>query len=189
MSAVSLTSLWMPILLSAVLVFIASSIVHMVLPYHRTDFGKLPSEDQAMDALRKFNIPPGDYLMPYSGSPSAMKDPAFLERQKKGPAAIITVIPSGPWRMGPQLMQWFLFCVVISVFAAYLTSRADVKPGAPYLEVSRFVSTIAFVGYALGQWPATIWYKRSAMTSLKGTFDGLLYGFITGGVFGWLWPH
>jgi len=32
---VPLTSLWAPILLSAVIVFVASSIMHMVLPFHR----------------------------------------------------------------------------------------------------------------------------------------------------------
>jgi hypothetical protein len=185
---VPLTSLWMPILLSAVVVFIASSIVHMALTYHKTDFRKVPSEDQVMDALRKFNVPPGDYLMPCPADMKDMKSPAFLEKRNKGPVVLMTVIQSGPVTMGPQLVQWFVYSAVVSLFAAYLTSRA-VLPGAPYLEVSRFASTVAFVGYALGQWPATIWYKRSLSTTLKGTFDGLLYGFLTGGVFGWLWPH
>jgi hypothetical protein len=182
-----LTSLWLPILLSAVGVFIASSIIHMLLPYHRTDFKKLANEDQVMEALRRFSIPPGDYMTPCGGGPAAMKDPNFLEKLKKGPIAIMTIMPSGHWNMGPQLAQWFIFSVVVSLFAAYLTSRA-VPAGSPYLEVSRFASTVAFVGYVLGQWPQTIWYRRSVVTTLKGTFDGLIYGFITGGFFGWLWP-
>ncbi len=37
---VSLMSLWIPILVSAVIVFVLSSIIHMVLPYHRTDLRK-----------------------------------------------------------------------------------------------------------------------------------------------------
>jgi hypothetical protein len=185
---VPLMSLWMPILLSAVFVFFASFLVHMVLPWHRSDFRPLPSEDQAMDALRKLNIPPGDYMVPCAGSPAAMKDPKFIERMNKGPRIIMTVIPNGPWTMGPQLIQWFIFSVVVSLFAGYLTSRA-LDPGAPYLEVSRFVSTIAFVGYAVGQWPAAIWYKKSVGTTIRSTIDGLFYGFLTGGVFGWLWPH
>jgi len=54
-------SLWLPILLSAVTVFLASSVIHMVLTYHRSDFKGLPSKDQVMDALRAFNIPPGEF--------------------------------------------------------------------------------------------------------------------------------
>jgi len=185
---IPLTSLWMPILLSAVLVFIASSIIHMVLPYHRKDYRKLPSEDQVMDALRRFSIPPGDYMAPCATSPGAMKDPAFVEKRKKGPVAVMTIMPSGEWSMGPQLVQWFLYSIVVSLFAGYLTSRA-LEPGAPYLEVSRFASTVAFLGYALGQWPQSIWYRKSWSATLKNTFDGLIYGFLTGGAFGWLWPQ
>jgi len=187
MGSVPLTALWLPILLSAVAVFFASSIIHMVLPYHRTDYRKLPSEDAVMDALRRFSIPPGDYMMPCAGNPSAMKEAAFVDKIKKGPIAMMTIMPSGQWSMGPQLLQWFIYTLVVGLFAAYLTSRA-VAPGAPYLEVSRFASTVAFVGYALGQWPQTIWYKRSVSTAIKSTIDGLIYGFLTGGVFGWLWP-
>ncbi|MGQ0736860.1 MAG: hypothetical protein ACT4QD_24810, partial [Acidobacteriota bacterium] len=84
---VAVTALWLPILLSAVIVFIASSIIHMLLPYHRTDWKKLAAEDEVMNALRPFKIPPGDYLMPCAGSPDAMKDPAFMEKMNKGPVA------------------------------------------------------------------------------------------------------
>src|SRR4030095_6336463 len=110
---VSLAALWLPILLAAVLVFIASSIIHMVLPYHRSDYKKLPSEDAVMDALRRFSIPPGDYLTPRPSGPNALKDPAFVEKRKKGPVALMTIMPSGEWSMGPQLIQWFLFSVVV----------------------------------------------------------------------------
>jgi len=43
---VSIISLWLPILLSAVAVFLVSSVIHMVFQYHKTDFKKIPSEDQ-----------------------------------------------------------------------------------------------------------------------------------------------
>ena len=130
---VSLASLWLPILVAAVLVFVASSLIHMVLPYHRSDYGRLPSEDKVMDALRPFNIPPGDYLMPCPDGPESMKDPEFIARRKRGPIAMMTVWPSGDMSMSGQLMQWFVFCVVVSVFSGYLTSRA-LPAGAPYLE-------------------------------------------------------
>lgn len=186
--AVSLTSLWLPIVLAAVLVFIASSIVHMVLPYHRTDYGKVPKEDDVMNALRPFNIPPGDYMMPKPSGPSDMRSPAFLERWKRGPVGIVTILPNASMSMGGQLVGWFVYCLVVSLFAAYLTSRA-VPAGAEYLKVSQVASTAAFLAYGVGHWPMTIWYRRPIAVSLKGTFDGLIYGFLTGGALGWLWPR
>jgi hypothetical protein len=185
---VALTELWLPILLSAVLVFIASAVIHMVLPYHRTDFRALPKQDDVMDSLRKFAIPPGDYMMPKPDSPAAMREQTFLDKMNKGPVAVMTVMRNGPWAMGSQLAQWFVYCLVVSVFAAYLASRA-LPPGSEYLKVSQIASCTAFLAYAVGQWPLTIWYKRAVSTSIKATVDGLIYGFLTGGVFGWLWPH
>ncbi len=184
---VSLAALWVPILVAAVLVFIASSVIHMVLGYHRADYGKLPSEDAVMEALRSFNIPPGDYITPCPETPNAMRDPAFLARRKKGPVIFATILPGGEVRMGGQLAAWFVFCVIVGLFAAYLTSRA-LPAGAQYLEVFRFSSTVAFLGYAMALWENTIWFSRKAATTARSTLDGLIYALLTGGVFGWLWP-
>jgi hypothetical protein len=184
---VPVTSLWAPILLSAVIVFVASSIMHMVLPFHRKDYRKLPDEDGVMAALRPFAIPPGDYLLPNGGSPGAMKDPAFLEKMNKGPMAMMTVMPSGMPAMGPIFGLWYLYCAVVSLFAGYVAGVA-LPPGSDYMQVFRIVSTVAFVGYSLALWQQTIWYKRSWATTLRATIDGLLYGLLTAGTFGWLWP-
>ena len=185
---VSLSSLWLPIVLSAVAVFIASSVIHMVLGYHHSDFKTLPSESEVADALRKFNIPDGDYCLPRPPTMAAMRTPEFQERWKKGPKMIATFWNSNSMDMGAQLGQWFFFCVVVSLFAGYVASRA-LPAGSDYLKVSQIVSTVAFAGYTLARWPEVIWYKRSTMTAIKGTIDGLIFGFLTGGVFGWLWPH
>jgi hypothetical protein len=185
---VPLMSLWIPILLSAVIVFVASSIMHMVLPYHRNDYRKLPAEDEIMEALRKFGILPGDYFLPCAGSPKEMRAPAFIEKIKKGPVAVMTVIPSGPPSMGKNLAQWFVYCAIVSVFAAYIAGRA-LAPGSHYLAVFRFVGCTAFIGYALALWQNSIWYKRAWGTTLRSTFDGLVYGLLTAGTFGWLWPR
>lgn len=184
---VPLTSLWAPILLSAVIVFVASSIFHMVLPFHRKDYKKLPAEDDAMAALRRLNIPPGDYLVPCAGSPETMRSPEFIEKMIKGPMMMMTVMPSGPPAMASIFVLWFAYCVVIGVFAGYVAGRA-LGPGAPYLDVFRFVGTIAFVGYSLALWQNSIWYKRSWGTTLRSNIDGLIYGMLTAGTFGWLWP-
>lgn len=183
---VPVMSLWIPILLSAVLVFVASFIIHMVLPFHRTDYDKIPSEDQAMDALRGLGIPPGNYMMPHAGSPKAMKDPAFKEKFERGPVAFVTVFGKKA-SMGKSLAQWFVYCIVVGVFAAYIAGRA-LGPGAEYLEVHRFAGATAFVGYALALWQTSIWYKIKWSTTVKSTIDGLVYGLLTGGTFGWLWP-
>jgi hypothetical protein len=184
---VPLTSLWIPVLLSAVVVFVLSSIIHMVLTYHRNDYRKLPDEDGVMDALRGFNIPPGDYIVPCAGSPEVMKSEAFKAKVAKGPIATMTVFPTGEWGMGRSLVLWFVYCVVVGLFAAYIAGRA-VGPGAEYLAVFRFTGCTAFVGYTLAQWQNSIWYRRAWSTTIKGTVDGLIYAVFTAGVFGWLWP-
>jgi len=185
---VPVTSLWIPIVLSAVLVFIVSSIIHMALPWwHRGDFKQLPAEDDVMESLRKSNTPPGDYMAPYCSSMKAMKDPAFLEKRNRGPVVVMTVIPGGPPSMGSSLFLWFLYSCLVGVFAAYLTGRA-LGPGEPYLPVFRFAGAAAFMGYSLAQLQNSIWYKRSWAVSIKLAIDGLIYGLVTGGTFGWLWP-
>ncbi len=185
---VSVMSLWLPILLSAVIVFVASSIIHTVLAYHASDFRKLPREDEVMAALRPFEIPPGDYVMPYAGSSKAMKEPAFVEKRNAGPVALMTFLPNGPTSMGSSLVLWFLFSVLVSVIAAYIAGNA-LPSGASYLAVFRFAGCVAFTGYAIGLIHDSIWYKRNWGTTLKYIFDGLVYGLLTGGVFGWLWPR
>lgn len=185
---VPLTSLWMPILVSALIVFVASSVIHMVLPYHRSDLRKLPKEDEVMEALRRFKIPPGDYTMPCAGSMEAMKKPEFIDKMKAGPVALITVVPSGPPSMSSNLVQWFLYAVVVGVFAAYITGRA-LGSGANYLQVFRFAGCTAFLGYSLALLQNSIWYKRNWGTTIKSMLDGLVYGLLTAGTFGWLWPR
>src|SRR5579864_685276 len=108
---VPVLSLWLPIVLAAVIVFVASTIIHMLLRYHASDLRQLPHEDDVMAALRGFDVPPGDYCMPRAGSMAAMKDPAFVEKMKAGPVAIMTVMPSGPSAMGGTFVLWFLYTV------------------------------------------------------------------------------
>ena len=180
--------LWLPVLLSSVFVFVASSIIHMFTPWHKGDYPKVPNEDAVMDALRPLAIPPGDYMMPRPSSPADMKSPGFLEKRKRGPVMIFTVLPSGPITMGKQLLSWFLYSCVIGVFAAYVTGRA-LSVGAPYLQVFRFAVTITFVGYSLALWQMSIWYCRAWGTTIRSTVDGLIYALLTAGTFGWLWPR
>jgi hypothetical protein len=184
---VPILSLWLPIVLAAILVFVVSSIIHMVLGYHKSDFGKVPAEDEVRDALGRFDIPPGEYVIPHAASGEEMKSEAYLEKTKQGPNAFLTVIPKGPPAMGASLVLWFLYSILVGFFAGYVAGRA-LEPGAPYLAVFRFVGTAAFLGYAMALLQNSIWYKRKWSTTLKSMFDGLVYALLTAGCFGWLWP-
>jgi hypothetical protein len=185
---VPVMSLWLPILLSSVIVFVASSIIHMVLPYHKGDMRKVPKEDEVLAAFRKFNIPPGDYGMPHPGSMAGMKDPAFLEKVKAGPLVTMTVSPGTESGMARNLGLWFVYLVIVGIFAAYIAGRA-LGPGAHYLQVFRFAGCTAFTAYSLALVQQSIWYRRNWGTTLKSMFDGLVYACLTAGTFGWLWPR
>lgn len=183
-----LSALWLPILVSAIIVFVASSIIHMATPWHRPDYQKIPNEDRLMDALRPLAIPPGDYMIPNCRDMNEMKSPEFIAKREKGPVMVATVMPSGPVAMGASLVQWFVYSLVVGLFAAYVAGHA-LSVGAGYPQVFRFVGVTAFVGYALALWQMSIWYRRSWGTTIRSTIDGLIYALLTAGTFGWLWPR
>ena len=182
-----LSALWLPILLSAVFVFVASSLIHMVSPWHKTDYPKMANEAEVMDALRPLGIPPGDYFFPRPASRDDMKSPAFAEKITRGPVAMLTVMPGG-MSMGRNLSLWFVYLVVMSVFSAYVAGRA-LPPGVPYLRVFQLAGATAFIGYSAALWQMSIWYHRAWTTTIKSTVDGLIYAMLTAGTFGWLWPR
>jgi hypothetical protein len=185
---VGLTQLLIPILLSAVLVFAVSSVIHMFTPWHAGDFAKLPDEDKVSDALRPFAIPPGDYMVPRPAGMEAMRSPEFLERLKKGPHLVATVLPNGMMAMGRPMALWFVYLVVVGVFAAYVAGRA-LPAGASYLAVFRFAGVTAFLAYSGALCQQSIWFGKSWGTTVRSMLDGLLFGLLTAGVFGWLWPR
>lgn len=184
---VSLFSLWLPILLSSVVVFILSSIIHMALKFHKNDFKKLPAEDKVMNDLRMHNIPAGEYMFPYTTDSKERNSVEFHEKIKNGPSGVITIFPSGKNFLISSFVQWFIYCLIVSLFAAYIAGRA-LEPGAYYLSVFRFAGATAFAGYSLALMQNSIWYKKSWSSTLRSMFDGLIYALFTGGVFGWLWP-
>jgi hypothetical protein len=185
---IPITTLWLPILVAAIIVFVVSSIIHMFLPYHRNDFRKVPDEDAVMGALRAIGLPPGDYSMPFAGGMEAMRSDAFREKVEKGPVAFFTVLrPGMMFNMGPQLVQWFLYSILVSIVAAYLAGRL-LPAGEEYLQVFRVTGTVAFACYSMALMQRSIWYSQSWRTTLTSMFDGLVYAAMTAGVFGWLWP-
>jgi hypothetical protein len=176
---VALSALWLPILLSAIIVFIASSIMHTILPYHRGDYRQLPEEDKVLAALRAAGVTRGLYIFPY-GTQKEMKTPAMQEKYKQGPVGTVTVFPTGPVNMGKFLGQWFVFCLIISFFVAYLTGHT-VGYGVRYLAVFRVAGTAAFMAYGLGTLANAIWKGQTWTMTIKEVFDGLVYGLLTAG--------
>jgi len=184
----ALTALWLPILVSAVIVFVASSIIHMAPLWHKSDYPLLPNQDAIVDALRPLNIPPGDYFVPRARDMKEMKTPEFAQKMERGPVVMMTVMPNRKPSMSRPLTLWFIYIVVVSFFSAYIAGRA-LAPTAHYLEVFRFVGAASFLSYALALWQMSIWYNRALSMTIKSTVDGLIYALLTAGTFGWLWPR
>ena len=184
---VSITALWLPILLSAVIVFVASSIIHMLLPIHKNDYRKLPEEDKVLDALRAAGVTRGrTYHFPFC-THKDMKSPEIIEKFKRGPIGLLTVRPNGAPAMGKFLGQWFVYCIVVGIFVAYLTGRTR-PAGTPYLEVFRVAGASAFLAYSVALIQDAIWKGEDWGVTCKYVLDGLIYGLLTAGTFGWLWP-
>ncbi len=175
----------MPILVAAVFVFIASSVVWMVLPHHKSDFAKTPDEDALRTALS--GIAPGAYVVPHVENPAQMKEPENVAKYVDGPVGFINIVPSGSPTMGKQLTLTFVYYIVVGIFVSYLAGLS-LSAGADYMVVFRFTSATAFVAYALSTPAAAIWFGMPWSQVAKNTVDALLYALLTGGVFGWLWP-
>jgi hypothetical protein len=181
-----LSALWLPILLSVVAVFVASSIIHMMSPWHKSDYPSVPNEDALGDAIRPLAIPPGNYLVPRPVKREDMKSAAFQEKVNRGPNLILTVIANGPRPMKNFFIGWLVYLLVVTTAAACIVG-ATLAPGAA-TGVFKSVATITFVAYAFGLAPESIWYHRRWSTTVKLMFDALIYALITALIFGWLWP-
>ncbi len=182
-----LAALWQPIVLSAVLVFILSVIIHMVLKYHSSDYKRLSNEDAVRAAIRSGKPEPRQYIFPYAAEMKEMGSPEMQQKYVEGPVGVLYLRRPGPATMGPALIQWFLFTLMVSLFVAYVAAHS-IPPGAVYLHVFRVVGAVGFLAYATGQLPASIWMGKPWAVAAKEVFDGLLYALVTAGTFGWLWP-
>ncbi len=185
---VPLTALWLPILLAAVIVFVGSSILHMVLRYHRQDYRQLPQEEAVLAAIRGAGAVRGVYMFPFASGPGDLKKPEMQEKFRQGPVGTLTLLANGPINMGRNLGLWFGYCLLISFFDAYVTGRT-LPAGTDYLQVFRVAGTVGFMTYGLSQISSSIWGGQPASTTVKNVIDGLIYGLLTAGTFGWLWPR
>jgi len=182
-----LTSLLLPTVLSAVAVFVLSSIIHMAMPWHKGDYAKVPDEDGLMAAMRPFKLPLGDYLMPRPSSGADMKSPEFLAKVAQGPVVVMTVRP-GSWNMGATMGTWFLFTLLVALIAACMTG-AVFGPAVDHRHILHYAGGITFLCYAMGAAPLSIWYGRKWSTTFKNALDSLIYGAASGAIFMLMWPQ
>jgi len=185
---VSFASLWLPILLSAVFVFVASTLIHMVLKYHAADYRALPNEAAFRAAFKGTSVSPAQYIIPHVSDMKLMGSPEHIAKLTEGPVAVLNLRPNGVVGMGKSLGQWFVFILVVSAGVACIAS--GVLPiGTEYMKVFHTVGLVAFLAYAAGQLPASIWMGKPWSIAAKEVLDGLIYGLVTAGTFGWLWPR
>jgi len=185
---VTLGALWLPIVLSAVFVFVASSIIHMVLQYHKASFRAVPDERTLMEALKKCDVPPGQYILPHCADMKEQGTPEFRKKFEEGPTGLLTVGPRRAPNMAKSLIQWFVYCLGIGLFVAYIAA-VTLEPGTPYLTVFRVVGTAAILGYGGAVLTDSIWMAAPWANTLRHVLDAAIYGILTAGTFGWLWPQ
>ncbi len=184
---VHLLDLWLPLVLSALFVFIASSLIHMCLPIHKGDSKKLPGEDSILEGMRAQGVQPGEYMFPCAASMKDMCSPEMVQKLNRGPVGFLTVMVNGPFSMGKSLVQWFLFSFLVGVFAAYIASIGLAR-GAATMDVFRLVGSAGILGYAVSSIPNSIWKGLSWKITAKFVLDGIVYGLVTAATFAWLWP-
>ena len=184
---VSLLSLWLPILISAALVYVAAFVLNAALPLHSKDFVKLPNEDAIMDALRAQEAQRGQYMFPGVESREEWNSPEWKEKANRGPVGILFIVRPGT-SMSRQLIFEALFSLAVATAAGYV-GTASLGPGTPYLEVFQVVGTAAFLAHSAGHITHAIWYGFSWKVTWIRVLEGLFYGALTAGVFGWLWPQ
>ncbi len=182
---IPLVSLWLPVLLSAVAVFILSSLFWTALPWHKKDFHPLPDEDAARAALG--GTAPGAYTVPHLADRKMLQDAGYQKKLEDGPVGFLTILPNGRQGMGRTLVQWLLWTLVVSATVAYVVSRT-IPRGVGFLLIFQVGATVAWLAYSWATVQDAIWFGRPLPHVVKQLVDGLVYGLATGAIFGWLYP-
>jgi hypothetical protein len=185
---VSITSLWLPILLSAVGTFVISSVIHMVFQSHNSDFKKLAEEDKFSDAVRPFNIEPGDYMFPHCSDNKSRGSEEYATKLNNGPVGFMTIFPNGAFSMGKSLLLWFVYSLVIGAMVAMVAS-VTIPAGSSFGLVAKVTGVMAFMAYGIGGVQNSIWYNRNWATTVKYLIDSAFYAACAGALFAWLWPN
>ena len=183
-----LTELWLPIVVSAVAAFMLSALFWTAMPHHKKDWKTLPNEEAVHAALRVSPPAPGQYVIPFVFDPKLRDDPVRKEKVARGPNGFLTVIPSGTPAMGPMMTKSLIYNLIVSGLVAYVAWHA-LGTGAEYLDVFRIVGATSMMSFILASVPESIWFGRPWRAFRMQALDGVVYGLVTAGIFGWLWPR
>ncbi|MEN9402180.1 MAG: hypothetical protein RL091_883 [Verrucomicrobiota bacterium] len=184
----ALLALWLPILLSAVAVFVISSLIHMVFKWHASDYRAFANEDAVSAAIRAGQPTPGRYVLPYCSDMKDMASEGMKKKYEDGPVGHVTIMPNGAHNMGKYLGLWFLWSLAIAVAAAFIVSQIFGLNPARATAVAKLVGSVTFIAHGFGSVTESIWMGRSWSTTAKNLLDAALYGISSGLVFYYLWP-
>lgn len=179
----SIAALWLPVLATSIVIFIAGAIIWMAMPWHKTSWSRTRDEEAVRGALQGNS--PGAYTVPFAMANADLADPDLIRKFEEGPVAFINVVASGKPAMGGKLIMNFCYNLLVAVICAYMVSRT-VAADAAYLDVFRIAGTTAFIAYGVAYIQESIWFGRPWQMTLKTFIDALIYALLTGGVFGWL---
>jgi hypothetical protein len=183
----ALPQLWLPILATAVFIFIASSLIHMVLKWHNSDYRKLANEDDVRAAIRAGMPAPGLYVLPHCAEMKDMQNADVMQKFVEGPVGFVTLRQPGSPRIGASLIQWFVFTVVITAAAAGLAVQTYGIGGNAH-HAAHMIGVVTLLVYSSGSVPEGIWMAKPWKSVLMHGIDGAIYATISALTFMWLWP-
>ena len=183
-----LSQLWLPILVLAALVFVASFVSWMVLPLHKKEWAQMPDEGDFFVKLGALGLEPGKYMFPAYGDRETAKSPEFLAKWEAGPHGVIQI-----WGRRPNFVRnlalTFVFYLVTAYFVAYLTWNAvGVGPDVTYGHVFRIAGVAAILAYLFAAIPNAIWFQKPLAGLFADLVDGVVFGLLTAGAFAGFWP-
>jgi hypothetical protein len=179
--------LWLPILATGVLIFVASSLIHMVFKWHNSDYRPLGNEDEVRAAIRHGAPAPGQYLLPYCADVKDMQGTEMRKKYVEGPIAFLTVRANGVPTMAPALTQWFIYTVAIAAITGGIALQTYGLKGDPR-HAAHLVGVMSLLAYAAGSVQMGIWMGKPWRSVGKDVLDGVIYGVISAFTFMWLWP-
>lgn len=183
----NLVALWLPIVVSAVGVFVASSLVHMVFKWHNSEYRDMPNDDAVRSTLRQGNLSPGFYVTPHCTDMKEMQSEAMMQKYKEGPVVFMTVMPNGAPNMGRALGLWFVFSLIVASGAAAITLHGIPLNGDAHI-AAHSIALITFIAYGFGSLQDFIWMGKPLSSMLKYLLDALIYSVVTALSFWILWP-
>lgn len=183
----TLLQLWLPIVVAAIGVFAASSLIHMVFKWHNSEYRGLPNEDEVRRVLGHADLTPGMYVTPHCTDMKEMGTDAIQQKFRDGPVATIILRAPGSPAMGKSLSQWFTLNIVIAALGAMLAILAFGIAGDAH-QSGHFIGIFTMIAYGCGSVQESIWMGRPWSATFKYLLDAFIYGAVSAVIFWQLWP-